>query len=1011
MEPEKRFPLPLIGALVLLVAVGIWWTLSSRGGDEAAADEIAEKVEDPRDKERKPIKPLLSGQAGLDTEPRAAISGTVRDEQGRAIAGARVCATPDGGELEGHDPGFPICTKSGKDGSYAIDELWPIPTRVDASAKSYVPATWSEKSTGGARLRQVRLRAGQTRKDVDLVMRSGGVRVEGVVKDIAGGGIDGAYVTLFAGRWWRGRQGAAVVQTDADGAFEAWVEPGDVRVTARADGYATGSTSAVAPGEFIETFLTPESVLVGEVVHAETGQAVAGVLVTAEGATSGFFSSDEGWGRTNDAGVFRIGGLEPGIYKPSVTDGELYGMAAEQVHLGLGQTSDSVVLRVHPAALVTGVVAVAGTGESCASGSVVLTEIETKRKARAQVGDDGKVTVEALLPGTYTVKVNCTGFVAREDYEDITIEDTSLEDLKWEVDAGLTVAGQVVDGDGEPVRGIAVRAQLVLDEGDERRQTSSGYANTEDDGRFEMTSLLPGQYEVSAGNRWEGRPGNEDPLEIALEEGESVDDLLIELPSTGALRGNVKDSKGQPVAGVEIMANGVESSARGRGRTRDDGSWAIDHILPGEVRVTALGESWGRELRAPGTSEDDLQGQTVEVVAGEEHEVNLVVMQHDGQITGTVVDDLGPVVDAFVSAERISEKAGANAANARRSVRWSWNERPVLTEQDGSFTLANLEEGNYLIRAHRKGGGEAIAEDVAVGTSVKLSIASTGDLAGTVTAGSKPPEQFTIQAVDRVNAVSRRDTYFRSGGKWRLTQMPPGTYTVTATSSDGTAKLDGITIGEGESREDLTLALSGRVTVEGRLVDADSGKPVGGLEVSISSRAGGGFSFMSDQGGKERANVSDSDGRFKVEDAPVGKVRIVTFDRAGGKMSKYQWTMLSRTLPDAPEEQDIGDVKLVASRLEPNQPPGDLGFTLHEWDPTVDDEERTIKVALVRDDGPAADSGLEPGSIITAVDGKSVGGLELTSWYRLTNVPPGTKLSFTVEGAEAPVLVTVGPPR
>ncbi len=1005
MEPDKRFPLPLVGALALILALGIWWTLGNREQAAASAPGEAEQVDDPRSKERKPIKPVLGEKVALDAEPRAAISGTIRDEKDQPIAGARVCATPDTAELEGHDPGFPVCTKSGKDGRYAIDGLWPVPTRVDASAKAYVPNQWAEKITGSKERRQVRLRAGETSTAIDIVLRSGGVRIEGVVKDIAGGGIEGAYVSAGRSFRWRSGRGAAVVKTDADGAFEAWVAPGNVRILARADGYAPGSTQAVAPGEFIEAFLTPESVLVGEVVHAETGKVVPGILVH---ASRGGFGGGGTSARTNDAGVFRIGGLEPGAYKPAVSEQGLYGMSDEQVHLGLGQTSEVVTVRAHPVAEARGVLLVAGRDEGCVDGGVTFSNKENKNEQRwGRVKEEGKITVTGLLPGTYAVSAYCDGFVAREDYPDVEIGAESVEGLRWEVDAGLSVAGEVLDADGSPVEGLTVSARQVLEEGEERGQMNWGWATSDAEGRFELTGLKVGNYELEAGSSWSGRPGLEDPIELSLEE--SVDDLLIELPSMGKLHGKVTDARGKPLSGAQVTARLLDGEGWVRARTNDEGQFTMDDVRPGATRVTASSESWGAAMRAPGTSDDDLQGERVEIAAGEDLEVNLVVARSDGAIRGKVVDEQGPVVDAFVSAERISEKAGASKASARHASRWSWNEQPVLTEQDGSFTLEGLEEGNYVVRAYRKGGGEGLVEDVAVDTSVTVTIQTTGELAGTVLAGDEAPERFRISAQDKVNGTSRFDSYFRTGGKWRLTEVPPGTYEISATSSEGTAKLEAITIGEGESREDLVLTLSGRVTVKGRLVDADTSKPIRGLQVSISPRSGG--FFVRDGGDKDREMVSGADGTFTVEDAPVGKVRIMAWDRAGGKDSKYQWTMLSRELPSEPAVQDIGDVKLIASRLEPNQKAGDLGFTLHEEEPTVEDEDRQMKVALVREDGPAADSGLEAGHVITMVDGKPVGGADYASWWRLTSVPPGTKLTLTVEDVETPIFVTVGPPR
>jgi hypothetical protein len=61
-------------------------------------------------------------------------------------------------------------------------------------------------------------------------------------------------------------------------------------------------------------------------------------------------------------------------------------------------------------------------------------------------------------------------------------------------------------------------------------------------------------------------------------------------------------------------------------------------------------------------------------------------------------------------------------------VRWGWDRKPVLSDQDGNFELG---EGQYIVRAYREGGGEGLLEHVAAGsTGVLLTIGDTGQIAG-----------------------------------------------------------------------------------------------------------------------------------------------------------------------------------------------------------------------------------------------------------------------------------------
>ena len=61
------------------------------------------------------------------------------------------------------------------------------------------------------------------------------------------------------------------------------------------------------------------------------------------------------------------------------------------------------------------------------------------------------------------------------------------------------------------------------------------------------------------------------------------------------------------------------------------------------------------------------------------------------------------------------------------------------------------------------------------------------------------------------------------------------------------------------------------MTVRGRLVDAETGAPVPGMEIDL--RAGVGTSFVMEPGRRPRAGeVTDVEGRFVVEKVPAGEV-------------------------------------------------------------------------------------------------------------------------------------------
>ena len=148
----------------------------------------------------------------------------------------------------------------------------------------------------------------------------------------------------------------------------------------------------------------------------------------------------------------------------------------------------------------------------------------------------------------------------------------------------------------------------------------------------------------------------------------------------------------------------------------------------GDYRVTAR-RGWADELRKPGTNDDAEQGEKVTVAVGKTVDVKLVVEAQSGTIKGTVVDTDGPAGLRCVHLERARVRCRRRdelGAHATRGWGWGDTDKPVLTSTDGTFTVTKLAPGKYTLRAYRKGGGEAIAEHVAVGTTAKLQIKHTG---------------------------------------------------------------------------------------------------------------------------------------------------------------------------------------------------------------------------------------------------------------------------------------------
>lgn len=1000
-----RSPKVRIAAIlaVIVAALAAWWIL--RDDDDAAAAADAKTVaqhnpDGPR------ARGLLDGATASEAQlsampwkrPSTAVSGTVRSSDGGVVADAKVCLWWQHRFAPSSMTREPNCVASDPKGHYRIENVPPVRVEVHAMKDGFVPRRYTHERRG-----DILLRVGEERTDIDITLAPGGVAVSGVVKDLAGGVIEGASVTVTSetdGSNWSSRP-KSIATSDADGKFTLWAAEGRVWVRAHSEGYTQSSRDGVAPGYTFELFLTPESTISGRVIRADTKEPVANAKVDARGGGFGW-GGGSGGALTDADGRFRLDRLQPGSYHPGAEADGLFGKSAQSVHVGLAESADDVVIEVHPLASLEGTIVIAGTkGEPCEDGGISLTGKEgNTNNYYGRAEHEGQVVIHAIKPGTYALSVRCHELVTRTDFDDLVLEAEAVRDQVWALSPGIEVTGKVVDSEGEPVANARVSANTA------RQARGSGPTlwtggQSEDDGSFVIAGLAPGKYKVDASKQ--DFLDTPDPIEIDLSD-KGIDPLTITLERGGEIEGTVTDADGEPVAGATVSVS--NSGWRSRSTTGDDGAYHLRGAKPGTHRVSAS-RGWNDQMRAPGKTDDDKRGIPVTVVAGEVAVADLVVEAQSGTISGRVVDtDGGVVADAFIDHTRESDSAAAAAGSSRQQVRWgSWGKQAILTDADGNFTIEDLADGKYTVRAYRKGGGEATIESVEVGSSgIELAISETGSISGAVTfEGGGAPDDFRVVAHDKEQSLWHSDSFYKTDGAFTLSEIAPGNYEIVVTSDAGDAKTE-TALEAGTDVTDLKLQLAPRITVTGRVLDLDTNKPVPGLRVMVSTRKGGGFSFGGETG--DEPNITDDAGRFTFENAPTGKVRIMAMPRDFSDQT-YGWTTINDTIPNDAKSHDIGDLFAVPSRRKRTDDEGDLGLKLEQRPPGDESDDFPLTVAFVRPGGPAANAGLAVGAVITNVDGHDVTGTNRYRYQSLTNVLPGTAVELGVEGGDDVTIVAV----
>lgn len=893
------------------------------------------------------------------TMVRGSIAGTVTTAS-QPLAGARVCAIGSSLHLPDEVMRDPTCATSDASGRYQLRGLLPARYQVNASARTYRPAT--HRSEG------LVLGRGEHRTGVDVELRAGGVEVTGVVSDLTGGPIAGAWVSGF------GPNAGAVTPTDEAGRFTLWVRPGGIALEARADGYAESFTLGRAPGT-IDVALTPESTLSGIVVDAASGQRVEGAHVSVYPA-----DGDGAGGRTfSDAsGTFRFARLAPGrqVVVARATNG--YGRSEGSVLAGLGQHVDGVVVKLHPAVRVTGKVVVSSTQQVCTrKPDVLLRDAQRERWVRLEAEPDGTLWADGALPGTYSANVRCDGFTARERYPQVVIGAAPVQDLVWLVDPGATLRGRVL-ARGLPVEDASVNASGT----GLPTRNSYGHATTDRDGTYVIAGLVPGPYKLSADTDV-GHPPR-DGYDVDVPATGATKDLVVE--EGGAISGAVVDEAGRPLEGVDVMAHG--NGAVGSAQTGRDGAFTIVNLRPGLHRVVAQ-HGWVHQLRKPGATDDDRPGERATVRAGATVHVRLVVEVLTGVITGTVVDHEGkPVTDAFVTAARESDAAGARGGNVG-ATRWSFDGKPTLTSTDGTFTIGKLGPGNYTLLAQRRGGGEAITEHVAVGTTARLQLREVGSLAGRVTLrGGAVPIDLSIDLHDVTTGLHRHETYFRTGGAFVIRDLPRGKFQLSASGDGAQADLV-VELAAGETKSNVTITLDAPVAVKGRVVELGTQKPVAGMVMTATlARSDGRPRYGGDD---DRAHITDANGRFTLARAPVGTVILRGWP--ADTTSEYLGVTAIRTLAGA-GTIDVGDLPIVKPRVGRGEARGLLGINFAEQAPDTPPEKHAHVVSFIDPAGPAAKTALTVGDTVVTIDGVDIRGANSGLADPLMRARPGTQLAL-----------------
>jgi protocatechuate 3,4-dioxygenase beta subunit len=457
----------------------------------------------------------------------------------------------------------------------------------------------------------------------------------------------------------------------------------------------------------------------------------------------------------------------------------------------------------------------------------------------------GRWTLDDLVDGTLQLRVNGAWVLM----SDPNLQLKGVTKLRPVVARGVTLSGRVLDAKGKPVPGVDVSPffgdQLQTQVTDAMKEVlrSQGHA-TDGQGAFELTALIPGDYEVLAKSPSFGE---------GTAMGTAPGRVEITLVAPFFLEGDVVDSAGKPVDKAWLSFHRKdEPNHQFSVTTGPDGHFRYALKAPGTFEVTAA--RGGTTGSAPG------KPQLAEIPGGR---LKFVVADQQS-IRGTVVDASGsPRAGVLVQAIPVTMPMLVMARMQRRPVdpvplvmqaKMMRMYAEATSDKDGTFAIALGSEA--LVFAEGEGGLSAEPVSASPAAPLRLVLASRARATGRVLDwNGKPVEAFSVDGKQ----------FTSPEGRFEVTL--PGKGSVSLRIDGALAPYETRTVQVPETPTEVALGdikLKRGFTVSGKVLSAVTGQP---LDPSP-------YLDAKSEGGQVDAAAIQRDGTFSLKRVPEGKLTV-----------------------------------------------------------------------------------------------------------------------------------------
>jgi hypothetical protein len=546
--------------------------------------------------------------------------------------------------------------------------------------------------------------------------------------------------------------------------------------------------------------------------------------------------------RTSGSGRFRFEQVAAGTYLLATMADGRDPICVGPVALAPGETKTQTIRLLQPGSItLTGHVWAANDTHAVGGATVRVIEARPDRGSDDRlarifqtVADEAGRYEMFLDAGTYAIAAEADGHVPARSWLTLTRDET----VDLHLAAPSRVLGKVIErGSNRPIPDADL---WVLPQ---RPGVAAPHdVHSDRVGLFAFNQIGPGSYRIGA--RKERQAGMSAP--IALQAGQSISDVLVEVAPGQAIAGRVVTMTGAPVPGasVELVKAHPPFERPLVVATGSDGRFLLEGLLPAQFRlvVTAAGLARSsQQLRLTG----DLP--------------SLEIRLHpEATVRGRVLTaDHRPADGANVTLQ-VAPAAGSPAAVREFTI----------TGADGTFTASGLPGGELTVRAQHPLHGLAVSRGQKLAEAERKSLSLSLD-PGSSVAGTVKDQTGTavLGVVVRISETVAGPPLWtdvtQAGGIFRLTGLPAGRFILDA---DGADQPRPLTVDGRTPRTGLVLVVSRGAVISGVLLTPD-GQPVPAVEITLQpeSTRGPGDSILAAR------TFSGPDGRFTLSPPTPGK--------------------------------------------------------------------------------------------------------------------------------------------